>query len=432
MSSGDIAISVNNVSKCFRIGVEEQVKENFAQEIVEFIKSPLQNFRKYKSLYDFNDIDPNDQSSWSMNDILWALRNVSFELKHGEVLGVVGRNGAGKSTLLKILSRITPPTNGEIVIEGRVSSLLEVGTGFHPELTGRENVYLNGIILGMKKTEIDRKFDEIVEFSGVSKFLDTPVKRYSSGMKVRLAFSVAAHLDPDILIVDEVLAVGDIAFQNKCLGRMQVVAGEGRTVLFVSHNMGAISNLCTRAIWLDHGQLVAEGDVGPILGRYLKEGTNIGKTNSDDWTHEGSGDARVKSISIEDESGSERDSFGMGDSIVVHLKIEFYEDFPSLPNDIAVLVSRADTGMNVLHITNHDDGFLNKGISKGLHEITVTIPNVMLYPASYIVSVWVCGFDFVRNVAAFQVVQTSVSKRNTPFTVQRGVYHTPSIWQKLN
>jgi lipopolysaccharide transport system ATP-binding protein len=432
MPSKDIAICVENVSKCYRIGIEEQVKENFAQELVEFFKSPLQNYRKYKSLYEFDDIDQNDQSSWSRNDIIWALRNVSFELPHGEVLGIIGHNGAGKSTILKILSRITPPTTGEIAINGRVSSLLEVGTGFHPELTGRENVYLNGIILGMKKEEIDRKFDDIVEFSGVSKFLDTPVKRYSSGMQVRLAFSVAAHLDPDILIVDEVLAVGDFAFQKKCLGRMQEVAGEGRTVIFVSHNMGAISNLCTRAIWLDQGQKVAEGDVGEVIGLYLKEGSNINKANSEEWTHEGTGEARIRHISIEDEAGHERNSFGMGESVVVRINVDFFSDIQSLPNDIALLVSRADTGMNVLHLTNHDDGFLTGGISAGQHEITITIPNIMLYPSSYFISVWVCGYDFVRNVGAFQIVQTSVSKRNIPFTLERGVYHSPSIWRQLS
>ena len=201
----------------------------------------------------------------------WALRDVSFEVARGEAIGIVGRNGAGKSTLLKILARITEPTTGMAAIHGRVGSLLEVGTGFHPELTGRENVRLNGAILGMRKHEIDARFDEIVEFSGVSRFLDTPVKRYSSGMRVRLAFAVAAHLEPEILIVDEVLAVGDAEFQSRCLGKMSDVAGHGRTVLFVSHNLAALRTLCTRAVWLEHGRVRACGAVSPVVDAYLAE-----------------------------------------------------------------------------------------------------------------------------------------------------------------
>ena len=228
-----------------------------------------------------------DTSSGSLRDTLtgffgksgghteefYALRDVSFEVKRGEAIGIIGKNGAGKSTLLKVLSRITEPTTGRIEIDGRVSSLLEVGTGFHPELTGRENVFLNGTILGMKRQEIKDKFDEIVDFSGVEKFLDTPVKRYSSGMKVRLAFAVAAHLEPEILIIDEVLAVGDAEFQKKCLGKMEDVAGEGRTVLFVSHNMNAVKKLCYKSIYLDHGQINQIGSSDSIIEYYLRSNT---------------------------------------------------------------------------------------------------------------------------------------------------------------
>ncbi|MBA7671962.1 Vitamin B12 import ATP-binding protein BtuD [subsurface metagenome] len=201
----------------------------------------------------------------------WALKDISFDVQQGEVVGIIGRNGAGKSTLLKILSQITEPTEGEIRIRGRVASLLEIGTGFHPELSGRENAYMNGAILGMTKAEIDAKFDEIVAFAEVEKFIDTPIKRYSSGMQVRLAFAVAAHLEPEILVVDEVLAVGDAAFQKKCLGKMGDVAGEGRTVLFVSHNMAAIQTLCTKAIYLDAGRVISMGDVDEQVGVYLNE-----------------------------------------------------------------------------------------------------------------------------------------------------------------
>ena len=202
---------------------------------------------------------------------LWALRDVSFSVKRGEVLGLLGRNGAGKSTLLKLLSRITPPTDGRIAITGRVASLLEVGTGFHPELTGRENIFLNGSVLGMRRAEILARFDEIVDFAGVARFLDTPVKRYSSGMYVRLAFAVAAHLEAEILMIDEVLAVGDVAFQQKCLGKMQNIAESGRTVIYVSHNMGSISHFCERALRIERGQIVDSGDAATVVGRYISE-----------------------------------------------------------------------------------------------------------------------------------------------------------------
>ncbi|MFQ5866208.1 MAG: ABC transporter ATP-binding protein, partial [bacterium] len=239
MRSKDIAIKVQNISKRYRIGLKEEMRDSFAVAVLDFIKSPLKNYRKYRSLYEFEDINYSAENNVTEN-VIWALRDISFEVPKGEVLGIIGRNGAGKSTLLKILCKVTDPTSGVAEIRGRVSSLLEVGTGFHQELTGRENIYLNGTILGMTKKEVGRKFDEIVDFSGVEKFIDTPVKRYSSGMRVRLAFSVAAHLEPEILLIDEVLAVGDAEFQKKCLNKMEHVGQEGRTVLFVSHNVTAI------------------------------------------------------------------------------------------------------------------------------------------------------------------------------------------------
>src|SRR6266498_47444 len=223
-------IKVHDLGKRYQIGAREEAYETLREAIVGVVRSPLQRFGRNRSAA----------------DVVWALRGVNFEVEPGEVVGIIGRNGAGKSTLLKILSRITKPTSGTVDLYGRVGSLLEVGTGFHPELTGRENIYLNGAILGMPRAEIRRKFDEIVEFAEIDKFLDTPVKRYSSGMYVRLAFAVAAHLEPEILIVDEVLAVGDAAFQKKCLGKMRDVTREGRTVLFVSHNMAAIQGLCSK------------------------------------------------------------------------------------------------------------------------------------------------------------------------------------------
>jgi len=244
----DVAIKVENISKLYQIG--DTSSGSLRESIAGLFTSG-----KQKNTADF-----------------WALKDISFEVKKGEAVGIVGKNGAGKSTLLKVLSRITEPTQGRIEINGRVSSLLEVGTGFHPELTGRENVYLNGTILGMSRAEVKAKFDEIIDFSGVEKFLDTPVKRYSSGMKVRLAFAVAAHLEPEILIIDEVLAVGDAEFQKKCLGKMEDVTGQGRTIIFVSHNMTAVKKLCSKSIYLKQGEIVTVAGTDEVINYYLKSG----------------------------------------------------------------------------------------------------------------------------------------------------------------
>ncbi len=241
-------IEVQNLSKKYQINAQQQGYLSFRDTL-----SNAFSFSKNKEKEDF-----------------WALQDINFTVEAGESVGIIGRNGAGKSTLLKILSRITPPTKGQIILRGRVASLLEVGTGFHPELTGRENVYFNGSILGLRKSEIDKKFDEIVDFSGVEQFIDTPLKQYSSGMKLRLAFSVAAHLEPEILIIDEVLAVGDAEFQKKCLGKMDDVAKSGRTVLFVSHNMGAVQSLCSNGIFIESGQMIYQGEIKKTMQQYLK------------------------------------------------------------------------------------------------------------------------------------------------------------------
>ena len=251
----EIAIRCRELSKQYRIGEARARYSTLREALTGTVLAPLKH-----------------RNGKSAHDLIWALKDVSFEVEQGEIVGIIGRNGAGKSTLLKVLSRITRPTTGWVELHGRVGSLLEVGTGFHPELTGRENIFLNGAILGMKKAEIVRNFDEIVAFAEVEKFIDTPVKRYSSGMYLRLAFAVASHMEPEMLLVDEVLAVGDAAFQEKCLGRMGNVAKEGRTVLFVSHNMTAVKTLCSRVICLDKGKIIADGDPGQVASGYLQKG----------------------------------------------------------------------------------------------------------------------------------------------------------------
>lgn len=322
----DIAISAQRLSKIYRIGLLEDASENLGSAIIEAMKSPLKNYRKYRSLYHFEDVKTGPGGDETQEDVFWALRDVSFEVPRGQVMGVIGTNGAGKSTLLKVLSNITPPTRGRVEIRGRVSSLLEVGTGFHNELTGRENVYLNGTIMGMRRAEVQRKFDEIVEFSGVGKFLDTPVKRYSSGMRVRLAFAVAAHLEPEILIIDEVLAVGDSAFQRKCLDKMEDVGQHGRTVLFVSHNMPAVTRLCSRAILLKHGALVMDGDASDVVGAYLNGGHGISALR--EWPDESApGDAAVRlhCLRVKDSNGQTVKSADIGKPIGFEMEYEVLE-----------------------------------------------------------------------------------------------------------
>ncbi len=263
----------------------------------------------------------NDRSTKGESDYVWALRDINFEVKRGEVLGIIGKNGAGKSTLLKILSRVTSPTTGEIKTKGRIASLLEVGTGFHPEMTGRENIYLNGAILGMTKAEIRSKIDEIIEFSGCERYIDTPVKRYSSGMRVRLAFAVAAHLEPDILIIDEVLAVGDAEFQKKAIGKMQDISkGDGRTVLFVSHNMAAVKSLCSRGILMDQGKVVFEGDVNECINFYGSRKTSINKFAHKKKTHI-LDNVRILDIKILNQYGEKITTVFSGNKIVFKFKI---------------------------------------------------------------------------------------------------------------
>lgn len=284
-------IEVIGLGKRFRIGQKEKKSDTLVGELWNIVQAPYANYKRIRSLSRFTEID---------DTVFWALKDVSFFVEPGEVLGVIGHNGAGKSTLLKILSRITEPSEGEVIIRGRIASLLEVGTGFHPELTGRENIYMNGTILGMRKKEIDRNLDSIVEFSGINSYLDTPLKFYSSGMKVRLGFAIAAHLEPEILVVDEVLAVGDLGFQQKCIGKMNEVAKSGRTVLFVSHNMAAVQNLCTRALLLSRGRLKSIGEVKEIIRDYMDEFQVEKKSLVTENNRIGTGQIRIVNFEIID------------------------------------------------------------------------------------------------------------------------------------
>jgi len=364
-SNKETIIEVKNISKQYNIGMDRTYK-TFAESFTNVLKSPIKSLR----------------SIGYQHDTFCALKDINFNVNRGEVVGIIGRNGAGKSTLLKILSRITTPTEGEIRLKGRVGSLLEVGTGFHPELTGRENIYFNGAILGMKKKEIDDKFDEIVTFSGVDKFLDTPVKRYSSGMQVRLAFSVAANLEPEILLVDEVLAVGDASFQKKCLGKMGEVAEGGRTVLFVSHNMGAITNLCTRCLAIESGSVHMNGETEEVVSSYLEKilpKESFEKDLSNIARRTGVG-KKLKITGIKIHHNGE--SLRFKDPLVFDLVIESYED---LENTIFGIGINTIQGQRLITVESED---YQIPVTKDRKiEIKVNIPNPGLPPSKYLLSV---------------------------------------------
>jgi len=371
----DIAIRVEKLSKLYRIGQRERY-ETLRDILADAIYAP---FRVAASVLRGRRWPVGDQPA---NDHIWALKGVSFEVKRGEVIGIIGPNGAGKTTLLKVLSRITEPTEGWAEIRGRVGSLLEVGTGFHPELTGRENIYLNGAILGMKKAEIERKFDEIVDFSGVEKFIDTPVKRYSSGMYVRLAFAIAAHLEPEILLVDEVLAVGDVAFQKKCLGKMEQVSREGRTVLFVSHNLNAIWSLCPKAIWLDSGRIVECGDSGEVIAAYRRYMLHSSEYISDkDYLKKSDDPLRITRFRLEDMEGNKCDSVPSGGP--VRIILEYESDSAVGGRDVYLgVVVLNQRGQRLFSFSNRFTGQrLSDAATRG--QFICTIPSLPLIPGQY-------------------------------------------------
>jgi lipopolysaccharide transport system ATP-binding protein len=393
-------ITVENLSKKYIIGHQKQERYTALRDV---LTNGAKRFTdKLRHPFAAPESDPTHEE-------FWALKDVSFDIQQGDRVGIIGRNGAGKSTLLKVLSRITEPTSGKVSIKGRVASLLEVGTGFHPELTGRENIFLNGAILGMSKAEIKKKFDEIVAFAEVEKFLDTPVKRYSSGMYVRLAFAVAAHLEPEVLIVDEVLAVGDASFQKKCLGKMQDVSNQGRTILFVSHSMAAIRNLCTKAIYLDNGKVRSIGNTEAGISEYLKLGAETALINlKDRKDRTGNGLIRFLSFELRDFYTKELlNSVSSGGSCILAIKFEKNAPYDELM-DFNVAVGIDDCfGNRISHLSNITTNQILQCKNEKEETIEIEVKEIPLSKGTYGVTLFstVGGdvADWIRNAGTFYV-----------------------------
>ena len=416
------AVRVEDLGKRYRVDESEaRGYRSLREDLMRLVKAPWRRFRRGPA---------------ARRSDFWALKNVGFELPPGEVLGVVGRNGAGKSTLLKILARVTKPTTGRVELRGRVGSLLEVGTGFHPELTGRENIYLNGAILGMKRAEIVRKFDGIVAFAEVERFLDTPVKRYSSGMYTRLAFAVAAHLDPEILVVDEVLAVGDAEFQKKCMKKMGDVAGEGRTVLFVSHNMGAVQTVCRRALLLANGQVKRVGSVPEVVAEYLKVGQapdGVPLTDRRDRT--GDGRFRFEEFRVHDARGVPAGCMVTGDDAYVCIRLSTPSGaVMSAPLDVAVAI-RDFQGRKLTELTTY---FTNSSprTTAEARELCCRVPRVPLLAGDYRIDLW-CGTvgetqDWILDAAVLRVEQGNYFRNyedaRLPTAERQGDVMIPQEW----
>jgi lipopolysaccharide transport system ATP-binding protein len=398
----DVAIRVERLGKQYRIGKRERYR-TLRDTLTDSLSAP---FRGLASAFRV----PAADEARASGDLIWALRDVSFDVPQGAVLGIIGRNGAGKSTLLKVLSRITEPTEGRVELHGRVGSLLEVGTGFHPELTGRENIFLNGAILGMRKSEIARKFDEIVAFAEVAKFIDTPVKHYSSGMYMRLAFAVAAHLEPEILIVDEVLAVGDAQFQKKCLGKMGEVAKQGRTVIFVSHNFVAVQNLCSRALLLKDGQLAATGRTHAVLNEYMAESERPETDLALRSDRSGSGEVRFVNCAILSRSGEDRPVVRCGEDVTIRLH---FRCSTRIERPAFSLTVRSSAGVPIFAAYTTDTGAVVGPLDRdGFIDLDVTRPNLM--PGRYLLDLAVGDelnphrYDLLHEAAELHVEATDV------------------------
>ena len=363
-------------------------------------------------------------------DVFHALDDISFEVKRGDIVGVIGGNGAGKSTLLKVLSRITAPSTGVVKLRGRMSSLLEVGTGFHPELTGRENVFLNGAILGMSKFEVSKKFDEIVEFAGLGEFVDTPVKRYSSGMYVRLAFSVAAHLESEILLIDEVLAVGDLAFQRKCLGKMQDISSSGRTILFVSHNIAAIENLCTRSLVLKDGRLGFEGSVTDSVNHYLASFGERGGNNLTKAVRSGDRRMQISDIWFEDLDGNHLTALQCGAAVSLHVQIDSLEKVTGNVN-LAVGITTVG-GDGVLHLSTETSGLQIDGLGSPT-VFVCALPRVQLRGGAYTMNLYLAAggvvSDWVRDAFRFHIEDSDYYGTGKLPPAGYGVFLTDYVWK---
>ncbi|RZJ70855.1 ABC transporter ATP-binding protein [Flavobacterium sp.] len=393
--SQNIVIKAENISKAYQIG--QIGTGTVSRDLERFVRTRV--LRQEDPFLKIG--ETNDRSVKGSSDIVWSLRDINFEIGQGDAVGIIGKNGAGKSTLLKLLSRVTSPTTGDIKVKGRIASLLEVGTGFHPELTGRENIYLNGAILGMRKKEITRKLDEIIDFSGVERYIDTPVKRYSSGMYVRLAFAVAAHLESEILVVDEVLAVGDAEFQKKCLGKMgEISKGQGRTILFVSHNMAAIQNLCTSGIVLKNGMVKYEGSVDVSVQEYLKD-TASAVSLAELTDRQGSGIVKVISAKA---FGTNPDNMPQ---IGKPFNLEFtLENKNRLPSSQIVFDMRIDDqmGQRIIWMSNR---VVKTQSSDCVEKVTFSIDRLNLNEGIYYVTTWIAVdnkvADWVQNAFSFEV-----------------------------
>ena len=382
------AILVENLSKKFHVGSVKK-EMNFQEKLARGISAP---FRRIGGL-----LRGNTTAAADLDEVYWALQDVSFTINKGEVVAIIGRNGAGKSTLLKVLSRITEPTSGRATIKGRIGSLLEVGTGFHPELSGRENVFLNGSILGMRRKEVEQKFDEIVEFSEIAKFIDTPTKHYSSGMRVRLAFSVAAHLEPEVMFVDEVLAVGDAGFRKKCLEKVRSIAQAGATVIVVSHNAQQVTSICERAIWLNSGRLVDDGPATEVVTKYLSE--SIGLTGERTWNdnEKSGGDiAKVRSIRIRNVRGDIINSIDVRESFCVETEIEVLK-----PGHGLLLKYDLQTSDNAGAFSSTDTKnptWNNKPWEPGVHVLRMWVPGNFMQVDTYPINAILWAWEPVRHI----------------------------------
>jgi len=420
---GDTAIKVENLSKVYRLGELHQRTNSIRDKATETLRRLMQTVRRQDS--DSGGSVQDSVQSPHGDDYISALQDVSFEVKKGEIVGIIGRNGAGKSTLLKILSRITKPTKGIACINGRIGSLLEVGTGFHPELTGRENIYLNGVILGMKKHEIDRQFDEIVAFAEIERFLDTPVKRYSSGMYVRLAFAVAAHLEPEILLVDEVLAVGDFAFQKQCLKKMDEVRNTGRTVLYVSHNMGSIADLCARAMYMESGQIMLDGNASEVIDNYLSFENKEGQVDLRKWSTErsGYGPMKITYLSTKNADGQVVSRFKYNEPIVFHFGIRGRTGTACV---VGVAI-RNTLGQLVLHLNNTDDA-AEVVLPREESDLAVRLGKNILNEGTYFITIWLGDGLNVVNDRVGNCLSFTVSTASKGNIRSQGMVRISATW----